>query len=102
MGQAQTTRQNRVKTVVGAFTLALICRITGITAANSVVAHPGSSALLHVVPVTAGLVALVAIGWHLYPRPPSRMLRAWQRWSGTIARWLAQRSARFGAARAPS
>jgi lipopolysaccharide export system permease protein len=102
MGQAQTTRQNRVKSVVGAFTLALICRITGITTANSVVAHPGLSPLVHVVPLATALFSLIAIGWHLYPRPPSPMLRAWHRLSGTIATWLGQHNTRFGPARAPS
>jgi len=76
MGQAQTTRQNRVNSVVGAFAVALGCRIVGIAEANSVVVHPNLHAILYIVPLAAGLVALFTIGWRLYPRPPSRAVRA--------------------------
>ena len=79
MGQAQTTRQNRVNSVVAAFGVALGCRIVGIAEANSVVVHPNLHAILYVVPFAAGFIALLTIAWRLYPRPPSRAGRALQR-----------------------
>jgi lipopolysaccharide export system permease protein len=102
MGQAQTTRQNRIRSVVGAFALALACRIIGITAANSVIVHPHLLWLLYTVPVSAGLVSLFAMGWHLTPRPPSPLVRALQRAADTIAALLARRGGSVRAARATS
>ena len=88
MGQAQTTRQNRVNSVVGAFGVALGCRIVGIAEANSVVVHPNLHAILYVVPSAAGLVALLTTAWRLYPRPPSRAARALARFGdATLAQF---------------
>jgi lipopolysaccharide export system permease protein len=75
MGQAQTTRQNRMRSVIAAFAIGVLCRILGIAAANAVVIRPAAGALLYVVPVTAAVVAAMTIQWHLYPRPPSRLAR---------------------------
>jgi len=76
MGQAQTTRQSRMQALVGAFCVAVLCRILGIAAANSVVIRPSAAYLLYLVPAVAGLLAAFAIYWHLYPRPPARSARA--------------------------
>src|SRR5262249_31402759 len=100
MGQAQTTRQNRVKSVVGAFAAALICRIIGIITNNAVVVRPGISALLYVVPLAAALLAGLATRRHLYPRPPSPLERALERLNEGAWRWLAAIGARLSPGRA--
>jgi lipopolysaccharide export system permease protein len=76
MGQAQTTRQNRMQAVVATFTIATGCRILGIGAANTAVIRPSASFLLYAVPAGAGIVAAIATHWHTYPRKPSPYVRA--------------------------
>ena len=76
MGQAQTTRTNRMQAVIAAFAVAVLSRILGITCANAVVVRPAAAPLLYAVPAGAALLAAVAIQWHMYPRPPSRAARA--------------------------
>jgi lipopolysaccharide export system permease protein len=75
MGQAQSSRQNRMQSVIAAFTVAIACRILGIAAANTTVIRPSASVLLYVVPLAAGLLGALATQWHMYPRPPSRLTR---------------------------
>jgi lipopolysaccharide export system permease protein len=75
MGQAQTTRQSRMQSVIGAFTVAIVCRMIGIGMTNFVVVRPAMSALLYVVPVGAAVLAAISVQWHLYPRPPSLLAR---------------------------
>jgi lipopolysaccharide export system permease protein len=89
LGQAQTTRQNRMKAVVGAFATAVGCRILGIAAANAVAIRPSAAFMLYLVPVGAALAALVAIRWQSYPRPPTRLSLA----TGRLSRDLAGRIA---------
>ena len=50
MGQAQTTRTSRMQAVIGAFAVAVFCRIFGIAAANDVVVRPARLPLLYAVP----------------------------------------------------
>ncbi len=75
MGQAQTTRQSRMQAVIGAFTIAIVCRVIGIATTNAVVVRPHLSGLVYAVPVAAAALAVASIQWHLYPRPPSRLAR---------------------------
>jgi lipopolysaccharide export system permease protein len=100
MGQAQTTRQNRVKSVVGAFAAALICRIVGIITNNAVVVRPGISALLYVVPLAAAVLAALATRRHLYPRPPSPLERTLGRLNEGAWQWLVAIAARLTPGRA--
>jgi len=100
MGQAQTTRQNRVKSVVGAFAAALLCRILGIITNNAVVVRPGISALLYVVPLAAAVLAALATRRHLYPRPPSPLERALERLNEGAWQWLVAIAARLMPGRA--
>jgi lipopolysaccharide export system permease protein len=76
MGQAQTTRQSRVQGVVGAFTVAIVCRVVGIGVTNMVVVRPWMASVVYAVPVVAAVLAAMFVQWHLYPRPPSRLVRA--------------------------
>lgn len=75
MGLAQTTRTSRMQSAVGAFVAAILCRIIGIAAANSVVLRPSLAPILYLVPLGSGLMAAIAIQWHMYPRAPSKMAR---------------------------
>jgi lipopolysaccharide export system permease protein len=75
MGLARTTRTSRMQSVVAAFVVGILCRIAGIAAANTVVLRPAAAPVLYLVPIGAGLIAAVAIQWHMYPRPPSRTAR---------------------------
>lgn len=94
MGQAQTTRQNRARSVVGAFAVALFWRVIGITSANAIIAHPQAAGLVYAVPAVAGLLALLTMVWHLYPRPPSAPVRAAQRLGDALGRSVVLRGAR--------
>lgn len=76
IGRAQTTRQNRIKAVIAAFSVATLCRILGIAATNAAVVRPGAAFLLYVIPVGAGLVAAIATVRQIVPRPTPRLLRA--------------------------
>lgn len=76
MGQAQTTRHSRVRSVVAAFSVAVGCRILGIAAANSAAVRPGAAVLLYVVPITTGVIAAAVTLWHTYPRRQTRLARA--------------------------
>jgi lipopolysaccharide export system permease protein len=72
MGAAQTTRQNRMNALIGAFAGGLVCRVLGIAANNMVAVRPGSAYLLYVIPVVAGLIAAIAIQRAIAPRPTPR------------------------------
>lgn len=76
MGHAQTTRTSRMRAVIAAFAFAVLARIVGITCANMVVVRPTTAPLLYAVPGGAALLAAVAIQWRVYPRSPSKLVRA--------------------------
>jgi lipopolysaccharide export system permease protein len=96
LGRAQTTRQNRLQAVIAAFSLATLCRILGIAAANAVAVRPSNLYLLYAVPLGAGLLGLMAIRRHAVPRPPTRA----QRISGAVFAWVMAQFGRIAEARA--
>ncbi len=73
VGRAQTTRQSRLSAVIAAFTVATLCRILGIAAANAAVVRPSAGPLLYAIPIGAGLIAAVATQRQVVPRRPSRL-----------------------------
>lgn len=75
MGQAQTTRNNRMQAVVAAFSIAVAARVLGIGAANAAVVRPSTSFMMYVVPAGAGLMAAIAVHWRTYPRKKTRAAR---------------------------
>lgn len=99
LGAAQTTRQNRLQAVIGAFSLATLCRIIGIAATNAAAVRPANSYLLYVVPISAGIWALFATYRQAVPRPPSRTQRlvtvAIDRLKAQFARIAAARTRRL-------
>ncbi len=73
MGGAQTTRQNRMQAAIGAFSVAILCRILGIAAANAAAVRPSGAYLLYVVPAGAALFGLIQTYSRAAPRPPNRL-----------------------------
>ena len=95
LGAAQTTRQNRMQAVIGAFSLATFCRILGIAATNAAAVRPSNTYLLYVVPLAAGFWALLATYRQAVPRPPTRI----QRLISVLFEWPKAQFARISAAR---
>ncbi|MBX9588403.1 MAG: LPS export ABC transporter permease LptG [Hyphomonadaceae bacterium] len=95
LGGAQTTRQNRLQAVIGAFSFATLSRILGIAAANAAAVRPNAAYLLYAVPVGTGLWALIATYRQAAPRPPARA----QLIVGAIGDWIRAHIARVVAAR---
>lgn len=67
VGQAQSTRQNRIEAVITAFVLAAACRLGGLAANNLVVLKAGWVPLLYAVPL--GAILLGAVLMRLSARP---------------------------------
>jgi lipopolysaccharide export system permease protein len=68
VGQARTTRQNRVKSVIAAFTLGAVLRLAGIGGANLVAISPSRAPLLYTIPLAAILTAAAVTSLNLRPR----------------------------------
>ncbi len=102
VGQSQTTRQNRTKTVIAAIALGFLVRMLGISAVNASVTKPSAVPLLYAIPIAASLIALVLIGVNMRPRPPSRLSRvantASQSLIQAVSRPFTRRPAKAGAA----
>ncbi len=61
-GQAQSTRQNRVKILATGFLAAIICRLSGLAVNNIVAINTAAVPLLYAIPlVTAGLAAILLV-----------------------------------------
>ena len=67
VGQAQSTRQNRIERVTGAFLSAVAIRLTGLAANNFVTITPSLFLLLYAVPLVA---IAVSVGWMVFGRVP--------------------------------
>jgi lipopolysaccharide export system permease protein len=89
MGQAQTTRSNRMQAIVTAFGVAVGCRILGITAANAAAVRPSATYLLYLVPVAAALASMLLIAWRIKPRRQTRLARTLEQTVGAIGSALA-------------
>ncbi len=76
VGQARTTRQNRIKSVVLAFTVGAALRLAGIGGTNLVVLNPTRAPLLYLIPTIAALMAITITIWNLSPRPTPRLITA--------------------------
>jgi lipopolysaccharide export system permease protein len=73
-GSAQSTRQNRFRGLVAAFSAGLICRLLGIAANNMVSGRPQNAWLMYAIPAGAALIAAVAAYRSVVPRPTPRLL----------------------------
>lgn len=73
VGQAQSTRQNRVEGVVLGFVAAAGCRLAGLAVNNLVALDPVFIPLLYAIPIVASLLSIVLIVLNARPRAgPSR------------------------------
>lgn len=74
VGQAQSTRQNRVEGVVLGFVAAAGCRLAGLAVNNLVALDPVFIPLLYAIPIAASLLSFVLIVHNARPRAgPSRL-----------------------------
>ena len=76
LGQAQTTRQNRVRNVVSAFGLAAGTRLLGLASTNLAASNDWAVILIYAVPLLAGTIALFGAIYKMSPRRRSKFTRA--------------------------
>jgi len=76
LGQAQTTRQNRVRNVVSAFGLAAGTRLLGLASTNLAATNEWAVILIYAVPLTAGILALIGAIYKMSPRRRSKFTRS--------------------------
>ena len=69
VGQAQSTRQNRVEALVIGFIVATACRLGGLAAQNLVVLRASAVPLMYLIPILACLFALGLMQLKARPRP---------------------------------
>ena len=98
MGQAQTTRTNRMQAVVTAFGVSVGCRIFGIAAANAAAVRSSAIYLLYLVPIAAAFCAAALAQWHLAPRRQTWISRE----LSALRRSIAKTSAGLLARRRPA
>jgi lipopolysaccharide export system permease protein len=73
IGQAQTTRQNRVEGIVVAFLLAMGSRLGGLGSTNVVTVKPHLAWILYAIPMVGGALAMLAAWRRMDQRPRSRL-----------------------------
>jgi len=69
VGQAQSTRQNRVEPVIAGFVFATVVRLAGFAANNLVVINARWTFLLYAIPIASILLSMLAIRLNAKPRP---------------------------------
>ncbi len=73
VGQAQSTRQNRVQSIALAVVLGFAVRVAGLAANNIVVLNQGAISVLYILPLAAILLAVGLIAVKARPRPGPTM-----------------------------
>lgn len=94
VGQAQSTRQNRVASVLTGLLLAAGCRLVGLALNNVVVLSAAAVPLLYAVPLGAVLLSAIAIRRAAKPRAGARRM---ERFIDAIVRWWPVRRRTAGA-----
>jgi lipopolysaccharide export system permease protein len=89
MGQAQTTRGNRMQAIVTAFGVAIGIRILGIAAANAAAVRTSATHLLYLVPCAAAVASMLLIAWRIKPRRRTWLARALEQVGSGTGRVLA-------------
>ncbi len=89
MGQAQTVRQNHTQAAIGAFALAIGCRVAGIGAGNAVSGKGNAVPYVYGIPLAAMLLAVFFVYWHTYPRAPTRLERGLRAFNAALKQRLA-------------
>lgn len=73
IGQAQTTRQNRVQAIVAAFLMSAGCRLAGLAGTNMIAVRPNAAAIVYAIPIGAILIGLAMAQRGMSPRRQSRV-----------------------------
>ena len=73
VGQAQTTRQNRVRSVVSAFVLAAGCRLTGLASMNLVTVTAKAVPVVYAIPIIAIVFGIIVAQFKMRPRQPGKL-----------------------------
>jgi LPS export ABC transporter permease LptG/LPS export ABC transporter permease LptF len=73
VGQAQTTRQNRIESMVLAFMIAAGARLAGLAATNVVSLRASAVPIVYAIPIAAVILAAVAAQLRMRPRQGSRL-----------------------------
>ncbi len=76
VGQAQTTRQNRVRAIILAFVFAAGSRLVGLATMNLVSLTPAAVPLAYAIPLAAIATASIAAQLKMRPRKPNRLMLA--------------------------
>lgn len=84
VGQAQTTRQNRVKAIILAFLLATGARLAGLAGTNLVALKPSSIWVVYAIPAGAIFLALIMAQAGMRPRRRSKLGLALARFWATL------------------
>jgi lipopolysaccharide export system permease protein len=74
MGAPQTTRQSRLTSAIGAFSVAIFARVLGIAVNNTVAVRPAAAPLLYAIPVGTAFLAALSVRRQIVPRPPAKWL----------------------------
>ncbi|HRD77576.1 MAG TPA: LPS export ABC transporter permease LptF [Hyphomicrobiaceae bacterium] len=73
VGQAQTTRQNRMEAIIVAFVIAAACRLGGLAATNVVALRASALPLLYGIPIAAIFAGAIAAHLRMRARRQSRL-----------------------------
>jgi lipopolysaccharide export system permease protein len=98
VGQARSTRQNRVEAVVFAFLLAASLRVAGLGVNNLVVVRGSAVPIMYLLPIAGMVLGLVLIRFNARPyggaSPWDRVVLAASTLHKSLTRWLPARPAR--------
>jgi len=99
VGLAQSTRQNRVQSIVVGFVAAMAVRLVGMAMTNVVVKSAAMAVVLYALPIAATLAALLILHYGGRPRPgPALVERLLDPIADALKRALARVPAKVGAA----
>lgn len=99
VGQARSTRQNRIEAVAIGFVAAALCRLAGLAVNNLVVLRASMVPVLYLIPAAAMALSLVAVHMNARPRRgpglTDRVLMLADRLSGLTSLFAFRRRARL-------
>ncbi len=91
IGQARTTRQGRIKSLISAFAIAVGLRVLGFAAMNLSTLAAWAVSLVYALPLGAIAIAALAAWRNMTPRAPSRLSSVFDRVATALPRLRARR-----------
>ena len=88
IGQAQTTRQNRVQSIIAAFLISAGCRLGGLAGINVVALRPSATWIVYAIPVGAIAAGVVLSYYGMRPRGRTRVGIAFEKVADTFLKLL--------------